>query len=193
MIIQILALILLGLFYVTYLAKAIMLKKQGVTVDLLGKGDKPKKAARIEMILKVITWSGVLIKFASAIYPKWMWSFAVPLSIQTAGIVLATIGVVFFIVAVITMRNNWRAGFDKNQNTSLVSKGIYNFCRNPAFVGFDLLYLGCALCFPNIAMIAIAAIAVVAFHIQILSEEKFLTEMFGQEYIDYRNKARRYL
>jgi protein-S-isoprenylcysteine O-methyltransferase Ste14 len=42
-------------------------------------------------------------------------------------------------------------------------------------------------------MIAIAVIAVVAFHVQILGEEKFLTEMFGQEYIDYKSKARRYL
>jgi protein-S-isoprenylcysteine O-methyltransferase Ste14 len=193
MIIQTIILALLCSFYIAYLLKAIALKRQGVSVDLLGKGDKPKKAARIEMILKAITWSGALIKFASAIYPKWMWSFAVPLPIQIAGIVLATIGVAFFIVAAITMRNNWRAGFDKNQNTLLVSDGIYKFCRNPAFVGFDFLYLGCALCFPNVAMIAIAVIAVVAFHIQILGEEKFLMEIFGQEYADYQNKARRYL
>jgi protein-S-isoprenylcysteine O-methyltransferase Ste14 len=105
-------------------------------------------------------------------------------------IVLAAIGAAFFLVAVVTMRSNWRAGFDKNQNTSLVSDGIYKYSRNPAFVGFDLLYVGCAFCFPNAAMIAIAVIAVVAFHVQILGEEKFLTEMFGQEYIDYKSKAR---
>jgi protein-S-isoprenylcysteine O-methyltransferase Ste14 len=170
-----------------------MLKRQGISVDLLGKGDKPKKAAMIEAVLKAITWGGALIKFLSAIYPKWVWSFSAPLSVQIAGTALVALGVVFFLAAVVTMRNNWRAGFDKNQNTSLVSNGIYSFSRNPAFVGFDLLYVGCALCFPNAAMIAIALIAVAMFHVQILGEEKFLAEVFAQEYADYKSRARRYL
>jgi protein-S-isoprenylcysteine O-methyltransferase Ste14 len=180
-------------FYITYFAKAVMLKKQGISVDLLGKGDKPKKAAHIEVVLKTITWCGVLIKFVSAICPKLLWSFNVPLPLQITGTVFATTGVAFFLVAVVTMRDNWRAGFDKNQNTSLVSNGIYRFSRNPAFVGFDFLYIGCALCFPNAVMIAIAAIAVAAFHVQIMGEEKFLTEIFGQKYAEYKSRVRRYL
>jgi protein-S-isoprenylcysteine O-methyltransferase Ste14 len=170
-----------------------MLKRQGISVDLLGKGDKPKEAARIEVVLKAITWCGFIVKFLSAFYPKWIWAFSVPLPVQTAGTVLAAAGVVLFIAAVVTMRGNWRAGFDKNQNTSLVSNGIYRFSRNPAFVGFDLLYIGCALCFPNAAMIAAAVIAVTAFHVQILGEETFLTEVFAREYTDYKSKVRRYL
>ncbi|MDR0220732.1 MAG: isoprenylcysteine carboxylmethyltransferase family protein [Lachnospiraceae bacterium] len=193
MITQIIILPLLCLFYIAYFAKALMLKKQGISVDLLGKGDKPKKAARVEIVLKAITWCGALIKFASAVYPQWAWSFTAMLPLQVAGVVLAASGVAFFLVAVVAMRGNWRAGFDKNQNTALVSTGIYRFSRNPAFVGFDLLYIGCALCFPNVAMLAIAVIAVVAFHIQILGEEKFLMEMFGDDYAGYKNKARRYL
>jgi protein-S-isoprenylcysteine O-methyltransferase Ste14 len=193
MIFQILTLVLLCLFYAAYFIKAIMLKRQGVTVDLLGKGDKPKKAALIEIVLKAITWIGAIIKLASAVYPKWMWSFAAPIPIRMAGVALATIGVAFFLFAVATMRGNWRAGFDKNQNTSLVTNGVYRHSRNPAFVGFDLLYVGCSLCFPNVVMIAVAIIAVTAFHIQILGEENFLTGMFGQEYADYKSKTRRYL
>lgn len=193
MIIQIIVLSLLCSFYIAYFTKAVILKRQGISVDLLGKGDKPQKAARIEIALKAITWCGALIKFVSAVYPKLIWSFNMPLPIQIAGTVLTAAGVVFFLVAVVTMRNNWRAGFDKKQGTSLVSSGIYRISRNPAFVGFDLLYIGCTLCFPNIAMITIAVIAVTAFHNQIMGEERFLTEMFGQEYATYKRKVRRYL
>jgi protein-S-isoprenylcysteine O-methyltransferase Ste14 len=91
------------------------------------------------------------------------------------------------------MRNNWRAGFDKKQDTTLVTDGIYKLSRNPAFVGFDLIYIGCAFAFPNVLNIIIAILAVAVFHIQILGEEKFLTEVFGQDYTEYKSKVRRYL
>ncbi|MCL2053091.1 MAG: isoprenylcysteine carboxylmethyltransferase family protein [Oscillospiraceae bacterium] len=183
----------LFVFYAIYFAKAVMLKKQGISADLLGKGDKPKKAVWIEIGLKMITYSGAVIKFMSAIFQPFLSVFNPPLVVRVIGCVFALIGVVFFGISVKTMQNNWRAGFDKRQETSLVTSGIYQFSRNPAFVGFDLLYIGCALVFPNVAMLSIAAAAVAAFHIQIIGEERFLEEKFGREYIDYKNKVRRYL
>lgn len=51
--------------------------------------------------------------------------------IQIAGTVLTAVGVVFFLVAVVTMRNNWRAGFDKKQGTSLVSSGFIESAATP--------------------------------------------------------------
>ncbi len=42
------------------------------------------------------------------------------------------------------MRDSWRAGFSYDQRTGLVMTGIYRLSRNPAFLGFDLLYIGCA-------------------------------------------------
>jgi protein-S-isoprenylcysteine O-methyltransferase Ste14 len=193
MLIQITILALLCLFYIIYFAKAILLKKQGISVDLLGKGDKPKKAVIIEIILKFITYIGAAIQFISAGFPTLIKPFEMPLFVRIIGCVLAAIGVFFFAISVVTMRNNWRAGFSENQNTSLVTSGIYRFSRNPAFVGFDLLYIGCAAAFSNVVMLAFAAISVTAFHVQILGEEKFLTEKFGQEYVDYKTKVRRYL
>ena len=192
MIVQITVLSLLCIFYIIYFAKMILLKKQGISVDLLGKGDKPKKAARIELFLKAITYIGAIIQFMSALFTHHLCSFAVPLPLRISGIALAAAGVVFFLLSVTIMRNNWRAGFDKKQNTALVTEGIYKISRNPAFVGFNLLYIGCSLAVPNVFIIAISLIAITAFHVQILGEEKFLTEKFGQGYIDYRNKVRRY-
>jgi protein-S-isoprenylcysteine O-methyltransferase Ste14 len=193
MLIQITMLALLCLFYIIYFAKAILLKKQGISVDLLGKGDKPKKAVIIEIILKSVTYIGTVIQFISAGFPMLIKSIEMPFFVRIIGCVLTAIGVIFFAISVVTMRNNWRAGFSENQNTSLVTSGIYRFSRNPAFLGFDLLYIGCAAAFPNMVMLAFAVIAVIAFHIQILGEEKFLTSKFGQEYITYKTKIRRYL
>ena len=192
MIIQITVLSLLCLFYIIYFTKMLLLKKQGISADLLGKGDKPQKAARIELFLKSITYIGAIIQFMSALFAHHFWPFAVPLPLRISGIALAATGVTFFLLSVTIMRNNWRAGFDRKQNTALVTDGIYKTSRNPAFVGFNLLYIGCSLAVPNVFIIAISLIAIAAFHVQILGEEKFLAEKFGQDYIDYRNKVRRY-
>ena len=70
---------------------------------------------------------------------------------------------------------------------------IYRISRNPAFVGFDLMYIGILLAFPNAWHAAAVAITLVLFHKQILGEEQFLEGAFGEEYADYKKRVRRYL
>jgi len=190
--IQISFLTILSAFYITYLAKMMLLRSQGITGNLLGKGNKNKKALIIELFLRAVTFIGAVIQYASVIFQKAVWSIPINLTIQTIGFVLTFIGVVFFILAVVTMRNNWRAGFSSEQKTNLVTGGIYRISRNPAFVGFDLLYIGCALAFPNIVNSAAAVMSVILFHIQILGEEGYLASAFGQEYEKYQIKVNRY-
>lgn len=43
---------------------------------------------------------------------------------------------------VLNMRDSWRVGVSKTDRTELVTSGIYQISRNPAFLGFDLLYIG---------------------------------------------------
>jgi len=191
--IQIITLSLLGVYYLAYFMKAIVLKRRGIAVNLLGKGDKPKGALAIEVCLRFATLAGAAIQFGSVIFPGFIWSIPTALPVRVAGVALLFLGVLIFNVAMLTMRNNWRAGFDRGQNTSLVTTGIYRFSRNPAFVGFDLLYIGCAAAFPNVVNITAAFVCVLLFHVQILGEEKYCAEAFGQEYADYRSKVRRYL
>jgi len=192
MIVQIVVFSLLCLFYITYFTKMLLLKKQGILGDLLGKGEKPKKEIRIEIFLKSVTYIGAAVQFFSTLFIGYSWSFALSFPIQIFGIILVAAVVFFFVLSVTTMRNNWRAGFDEKQYTALVTTGIYGISRNPAFVGFNLLYIGCSLVVSNIFIIIITVIAIGAFHIQILGEERFLAEKFGQEYVMYRNKVRRY-
>jgi protein-S-isoprenylcysteine O-methyltransferase Ste14 len=73
-----------------------------------------------------------------------------------------------------------------------VTNGIYKFSRNPAFVGFDLLYIGCAAVYPNIINIASVLACIILFHVQILEEERFCAEAFGLGYTDYKAKVMRY-
>lgn len=186
--IKILLLIVLLVFYATYLLKAFLLRRQGITVNLLGSGQKSKKAFIFEWVLRVTTVAGALIQLAAPFLVK-----PASLLVSSLGLILMAVGTLIFILAVITMKNNWRAGFDEQQKTELVTSGIYQYSRNPAFVGFDLLYLGVAIALPSWITFLSAGCALLLFHLQIIGEEGYLINEFGGSYRTYRTKVRRYL
>jgi len=190
---QIAVLLLLSMFYVSYIAKAIMLKQQNIKADLLGKGQKPSKEAIFEIALKITTYLGAAIQFVSAIWNDLIVGFSSFKIVGVVGLIIMLLGIVVFILAMATMRNNWRAGYSEEQNTNLVTTGIYKYSRNPAFLGFDFLYLGCALVFPNVLNVLFSIAVIVLFHIQILGEEKFLERTFVEEYLKYKKSVMRYL
>ncbi|WP_244264194.1 methyltransferase family protein [Holdemania massiliensis] len=116
------------------------------------------------------------------------------LPLRIGGAVLSISGTAVFIAAVITMQDNWRAGVSQTNKTELVTSGIYQYSRNPAFLGFDLLYLGLLLMFFNWALCVVSIFAMVMYHLQIVKvEEAFLQAAFGEEYLKYKKEVCRYL
>ncbi len=80
-----------------------------------------------------------------------------------------------------------------NDKTKLITNGIYKISRNPAFLGFDLMYIGVTLLYSNSFTIIFSLFAITMLHLQILKEEKYLEKSFKNEYISYKNKTNRYL
>lgn len=78
------------------------------------------------------------------------------------------------------------------EKTSLITNGIYNWSRNPAFVGFDLLYASICLMFFNMPLLLVSICAAVMLHLQILQEEEHMLKMFGKEYEQYKKHTLRY-
>ena len=109
------------------------------------------------------------------------------------GLAFAAVGVAFFTAAVLRMKDSWRAGIASGEKTELVTTGIYGISRNPAFVGFDLVYIGVLLCFANWIHLVVVVCTVVIFHLQILQEERFLLLRKDIDYEDYYHRVRRYL
>ena len=119
---------------------------------------------------------------------------ALPVWARALGLLLARAGDAVVIAAVLTMRDSWRAGVSETDKTDLVTSGVYRFSRNPAFLGFDLVYLGLLLMFFNWALCALSCFAALMFHLQIVNvEEAFLLSAFGDEYLEYRKHVGRYV
>ncbi|OOM81820.1 isoprenylcysteine carboxyl methyltransferase (ICMT) family protein [Clostridium puniceum] len=132
------------------------------------------------------------IQFISIIFINKLLIFIENDLIRYIRIAISTLGIFIFITSMVTMDDSWRAGIDDSQKTKIVTTGIYKYSRNPAFVGFDLFYIGTALTFSNVFIIIIACASILMFHLQILEEKKFLPIAFGKEYLDYKKKTGRY-
>ena len=187
-IIQIVALVVIAAFYVAYFTEMILQRRKGVKTDQMGRGSKPKKVIVIEILMKIATFSVVAAEVISVIFDFAMWKS----SYAFIGIGIALAGVVVFIVAMVTMRDSWRAGIPSEDETELVTSGIYRISRNPAFLGFDLVYAGILVAFFNYFHLFFVLYAVIMLHLQILQEEKFLAGRFGDRYVEYKKRTGRY-
>lgn len=176
-------------FYGCYFIKMISQHKKGIKTDQIGKG-KVGFVKFVEITMKVFTYLVPAVEIVSIILNTSF--FAVP--VRIVGVLVAVVGVAVFTISVLTMRDSWRAGVSKTDKTELVTKGIYKISRNPAFLGFDLMYLGILLMFFNLVLYIVSLFAMLIFHLQIVNvEEEFLLEAFGDEYLRYKKKVCRYI
>lgn len=186
--IQWVALALIAAFYVAYFTKMILQHLGGVKTDQMCKGNKPRKMVAVELLMKIATYAVVAVEVVSVVFDFRMWRS----QYAWIGICIAAVGVAVFVVAMVTMRDSWRAGISTQDKTDLVTTGIYRISRNPAFLGFDLMYIGLLVAFFNYFHLVFVLFAVTMLHLQILQEEKFLTATFGKPYAEYKKRTGRY-
>ena len=185
---KIIGIIILLIFYLVYFGKMILQRRKGIQTDQMAKGGKKDKTFFIELILKIATYS---VGIADVICVMTVVSFSQTVSI--IGMVIGFAGDIIFAAAVITMKDSWRAGLARDDETKMVTNGIYQFSRNPAFLAFDCVYLGILFMFFNPVLLVLSLWAMVMLHLQILQEEKYLLTVFGEEYTDYKSRVCRYI
>lgn len=187
--IKLAGLIILAVFYAVYIGKMLLQKRQGIHTDQMAKGKSRDKIFYVELILKIATYSVVAVEVGSLFFTKTY----LPKGFLIIGCILGVLGDLIFVTAVVTMKDSWRAGLAQEDETQMITGGIYGFSRNPAFLGFDLVYIGIMLLFFNGILFAFSLFAIIMLHLQILQEESYLEQAFGQEYIQYESKVCRYL
>ncbi|MDR2890849.1 MAG: isoprenylcysteine carboxylmethyltransferase family protein [Alistipes sp.] len=195
----------LAAFFVIFFGKMAAQKRQGMRTSLLRRGGKSRRVFVTELTLKVLVFAVYGAQIASIALD----THADILWLRVAGAFVALAGVAVFGVAVRTMADSWRteipegetenrtevetANRTDNGRTELVTRGIFRISRNPAFLGFDLMFAGVAAMFFNPVLAALTVGTAIVYHLQILQEERFLTATFGAPYTEYMARTRRYL
>jgi protein-S-isoprenylcysteine O-methyltransferase Ste14 len=92
--------------------------------------------------------------------------------------------------------------FFKTRNTlvtikaanSLQTTGIYSKSRNPMYISLLLIYTGLSFILGNWwNLLVLPLLVLIVQEYVIKREEKYLNRRFGQEYLDYKTKVRRWI
>mgnify|MGYP000348553420 FL=1 len=182
------ALLVLAVFYAIYFSKVLAQKRQGIQTHQIGRR-KEKSVHTVELLMSAATLGAPVVQLLSIIFD---WS-CLPANARFTGFCIGMLGDLIFLASVLCMKDSWRAGIPDKDKTELVTTGIYRYSRNPAFLGFDLQYVGVLLMYGNLLTLAFSLFAMVMLHLQILQEERYLTNVFGAPYQAYRSHVCRYL
>ena len=113
--------------------------------------------------------------------------------ISWVGVMLCLAGLILLLLSLVSFGKSFRIGIDVDHSDKLVTTGVFAFSRNPIYVAFAFVLLGQFLVFPNWILLVYLVAGFWLFHRQVLREEEFLRQHYGQEYAEYCNRVRRYL
>lgn len=78
--------------------------------------------------------------------------------------------------------------------TAIIDSGVYGISRNPIYLAMILIYLGLSCFFNSIWFLPFLPFVLLIIHYGvILREEKYLESKFGEDYLDYKNRVRRWI
>ncbi len=142
----------------------------------------------IVLILSMIMWG------ISLIDPK-----AIMLSLSLRGIlssILVLIGVGLTFAGAVSFRLAKTTVNPVRPDTSsaLVTSGIYRITRNPMYLGFGLLLCAWAILLSSFISLLILPVYIAYIQtFQIRPEEKALEKKFGEMFLNYKRKVRRWI
>ena len=128
---------------------------------------------------------------AQTLWPlPWMPAGAAPV----VGIPLVLLALVVFISAVREMRRANTGIRAHEPSTTIVESGPYRFSRNPIYVGFTLLHLGLAAWIDSVWLLLTLVVAVTVVSVGVIArEERYLERKFGERYLQYKRRVRRWM
>jgi protein-S-isoprenylcysteine O-methyltransferase Ste14 len=102
-----------------------------------------------------------------------------------------------FLVGLSGVREVRRAGSNVNPSrpvTAIVTGGPYRFTRNPMYLGFTLMYVGIsALANALLPILLLPVVQQLMRRGVIEREERYMEGKFGDEYLEYKGRVRRWI
>lgn len=153
--------------------------KEGQKLPLFGIGPYLVSSFFILTVIGIILFSYVF-KIGTV---SGVWSLIFRIS---AGF-FCVIGIVVWFIGAL------RSGMDKNiSENKLKTDGIYSWVRNPMYSGLWILCFGISLFWANVFLIPIFFVNWIIMTIVLINtEEKWLKNLYGNEYLEYKKRVNR--
>ncbi len=125
---------------------------------------------------------------------KWPLGMSWPEWTIYLGWLLMVVPTLFGICAIVLFRRNNTATLPRARVTALVTTGPMRFSRNPMYAAMVLAYAGALLTFRLYWGFVLLIPVILAFRYFVIGpEEALLRTLFGQDYVDYCNRVRRWI
>lgn len=116
-----------------------------------------------------------------------------PLRWELGG-ALVLLGIAMAVWGYVVQMRAGTSPLPERPSTAIVTDGPYRFTRNPMYVGFALATLGGAFLANSLwTLIAVPVGIVLISHFVVAREERYLARKFGEEYLSYKRRVRRWL
>jgi len=80
------------------------------------------------------------------------------------------------------------------ESTTLITTGVYRLCRHPMYLGMALILLGLASFLGSLSPFVAIAVFVILMEQNFLRVEEQMLEMkFGQQWLEYKQRVRRWI
>ena len=114
----------------------------------------------------------------------------VTLPVFAGGFLLTVAGLLFCIWARVVLGRNWSGTVTIKENHELIVRGPYQIVRHPIYTGLLFALIGTA--FVDGYVRSFVGVLVIGFGLWLKSqtEEQFMVQQFGAQYIDYRQHVR---
>jgi protein-S-isoprenylcysteine O-methyltransferase Ste14 len=118
----------------------------------------------------------------------------IPFPWDLLGLIPLVLGIALNIIADKAFRDAKTTVKPFQESAALITDGVYRISRHPMYLGFVLILFGLAVLLGSLTpFIIIPIFAIVMDQVFIVVEERMLAEKFGQAWLDYKAKVRRWV
>jgi protein-S-isoprenylcysteine O-methyltransferase Ste14 len=170
-------------------ARVLLMKKAGIRAVHFGQIDKK------DFLIPPFAFFYFYVVFTPALHfpPVSRQAFFHSEFISWTGLAFCLAGLSFLFLSLVSFGKSFRIGIDQKKPGGLVTTGVFALTRNPIYVAFGLILSGQFLVQPNWILLFYLGGGFWLFHRQVLREEAFLRDHYGEEFTRYCRKVRRYL
>jgi len=181
------------------LPRAFRLYARGIHVLMIDRERTPGQiAVDLLGLVCLLWWWYELVAYAWPLpvhlFPRWLGIVLFDVSaVKIVGSLLMIVALLFYGLAVRALGDSWRLGIDRNTPGPLITNGIFAWSRNPIYISLDLMIVGTFLIQGRLIFLVISVLFVAMLHLQILKEESFLGQKYGDDYLNYCGCVGRYV
>ena len=140
----------------------------------------PEPEGREKLILYIYRITTISLLIYLVFFPVKLKS-----TLNFAGLFLYLTGTVLYIKSFVD--------FSRAPENIAITIGLYKYSRNPMYVAFFLYFFGINLMISSWLYFILLLIFQFSVHFIILGEERWCAQKYGQNYIDYLKRVRRYI